>query len=207
MCTIHTDHVLTCLAVAVSTVQDVHKLSRSAFPAATYTPASALSPSSHGKACEATAQNETADVPGAQRPCWCGLQAKLDDPTVQTPWVADDIADPALAAHLQPFTVTLNRGDVFYLPALWWHRVAQKGDGEGSTIAVNYWYESGTNGYLNAQHGLLEQLMVLRGKLDALVAADSSSYCTEGLSPPLELQHARYIDRYLGRSAFCDDGS
>ena len=33
-------------------------------------------------------------------------------------------------------------GDLLYLPAMWYHRVAQpNGDSEGKTVAVNFWYD------------------------------------------------------------------
>ncbi|CAE6464459.1 unnamed protein product [Rhizoctonia solani] len=41
-----------------------------------------------------------------------------------------------------PLRVTVRAGDALYLPAGWWHHVAQSGDIEsGICIAVNWWYD------------------------------------------------------------------
>jgi hypothetical protein len=37
----------------------------------------------------------------------------------------------------KPLSCTVGAGEVLYLPALWYHRVAQRGD----TIAINYWHD------------------------------------------------------------------
>jgi hypothetical protein len=37
----------------------------------------------------------------------------------------------------KPLSCTVGPGEVLYLPALWYHRVAQRGE----TIAVNYWHD------------------------------------------------------------------
>ena len=39
-------------------------------------------------------------------------------------------------ALAQSTEVTLNKGDLFYLPPFWWHQVTSK----GRSLAVNYWY-------------------------------------------------------------------
>lgn len=51
-------------------------------------------------------------------------------------------------AHAQPLTVTLDAGDMLYLPALWFHRVAQDvGPSPGgpteapAAIAANWWFD------------------------------------------------------------------
>ncbi|KAJ1308769.1 hypothetical protein OPQ81_004459 [Rhizoctonia solani] len=49
------------------------------------------------------------------------------------------ISDTEIGA---PLRVTVKAGDALYLPAGWWHHVAQSGDGEsGICIAVNWWYD------------------------------------------------------------------
>ncbi|SPO00674.1 related to phospholipase [Cephalotrichum gorgonifer] len=42
---------------------------------------------------------------------------------------------------VQPLRVTLDPGDMLYLPAMWYHKVAQscRDDDEGFVLAVNYW--------------------------------------------------------------------
>ncbi|KAK4171562.1 cupin-like domain-containing protein [Triangularia setosa] len=47
-----------------------------------------------------------------------------------------------------PVRVTLNQGDMLYLPALWYHKVAQSADAEGVCVAVNYWYDMDFTGPL-----------------------------------------------------------
>ncbi|KAF9881295.1 phospholipase A2 [Colletotrichum karsti] len=47
-------------------------------------------------------------------------------------------------SHLaEPVRVTLEPGDMLYLPAMWYHKVSQScpDDGEGFVLAVNYWYD------------------------------------------------------------------
>ncbi|KAK0735483.1 cupin-like domain-containing protein [Apiosordaria backusii] len=47
-----------------------------------------------------------------------------------------------------PVRVTLNQGDILYLPALWYHKVGQSVDKEGVCVAVNYWYDMDFTGPL-----------------------------------------------------------
>ncbi|CUA70088.1 hypothetical protein RSOLAG22IIIB_00434 [Rhizoctonia solani] len=52
--------------------------------------------------------------------------------------------DPTLSSisDTAPMKVTVKAGDALYLPAGWWHHVAQSGDREsGVCIAVNWWYD------------------------------------------------------------------
>ena len=37
--------------------------------------------------------------------------------------------------------LTLNEGDMLYLPAQWYHKVSQSCNSEGVCCAVNYWYD------------------------------------------------------------------
>ncbi|VBB75391.1 Putative phospholipase [Podospora comata] len=47
-----------------------------------------------------------------------------------------------------PVRASLNPGDMLYLPALWYHKVAQSVDNEGVCVAVNYWYDMDFTGPL-----------------------------------------------------------
>ncbi|KAK2742148.1 phospholipase a2 [Colletotrichum kahawae] len=54
-------------------------------------------------------------------------------------------------SHLaEPVRVTLEPGDMLYLPAMWYHKVSQfcPDDGEGFVLAVNYWYDMEFSGPL-----------------------------------------------------------
>lgn len=42
-----------------------------------------------------------------------------------------------LLEHAHPLRVNIRAGDMFYIPALWYHRVTQSEE----TVAVNYWYD------------------------------------------------------------------
>ncbi|PSR81203.1 putative phospholipase [Coniella lustricola] len=48
----------------------------------------------------------------------------------------------------QPMRVTLNKGDMLYLPAMWYHKVSQSCSEEGICVAVNYWYDMDFSGPL-----------------------------------------------------------
>jgi len=47
------------------------------------------------------------------------------------------LADPSLPP---PLVVTVQPGEVLYLPSLWHHFVEQTGGEEGFCVAVNFWY-------------------------------------------------------------------
>ncbi|KAL2160648.1 hypothetical protein VTH06DRAFT_1336 [Thermothelomyces fergusii] len=52
------------------------------------------------------------------------------------------------SALVQPMRVTLNPGDMLYLPCMWYHKVSQSCSPEGVCIAVNYWYDMDFTGPL-----------------------------------------------------------
>ncbi|KAI1335240.1 phospholipase A2 [Xylariaceae sp. FL0016] len=52
-------------------------------------------------------------------------------------------------SHLaEPMRVTLNPGDMLYLPAMWYHKVSQSCSEEGICVAANYWYDMEFSGPL-----------------------------------------------------------
>ncbi|KAF2643973.1 Clavaminate synthase-like protein [Massarina eburnea CBS 473.64] len=74
------------------------------------------------------------------------LVIRVDDPNQYIPfatWDPDTPShNPTPYSHLsRPLRVTLNEGDMLYLPALWYHKVSQSCSDEGICCAVNYWYD------------------------------------------------------------------
>ncbi|KAI0977401.1 phospholipase A2 [Xylaria arbuscula] len=54
-----------------------------------------------------------------------------------------------LYSHLaEPLRVTLEPGDMLYLPAMWYHKVSQSCSKDGICVAVNYWYDMDFSGPL-----------------------------------------------------------
>ncbi|PHH82789.1 hypothetical protein CDD83_3177 [Cordyceps sp. RAO-2017] len=84
-----------------------------------------------------------------------GLSLRLDEPCEPVPfatWDPDEAqADATSLSHLaRPLRVTLEPGDMLYLPALWYHKVSQSclEGGEGFNVAINYWYDMEFRGTL-----------------------------------------------------------
>ncbi|KAH6625470.1 cupin-like domain-containing protein [Boeremia exigua] len=74
------------------------------------------------------------------------LVLKVDEPEAYVPCALWDPETPEVNATkysslARPIRVTLEEGDVMYLPALWYHQVRQSCDDEGLCCAVNYWYD------------------------------------------------------------------
>ncbi|EFA81864.1 transcription factor jumonji [Heterostelium album PN500] len=77
------------------------------------------------------------------------LVVEMDSPPTSIPWIP---VDPTLPYELNrdrfpqidrahPLHVEVHEGEILYLPSLYYHRVAQSGDDEGKTIAINYWFD------------------------------------------------------------------
>ncbi|QRV87364.1 phospholipase [Ceratobasidium sp. AG-Ba] len=64
------------------------------------------------------------------------LQLELLNPPSTVRWAS---ADPGNNEHA--LRVTVQKGESLYLPAGWWHHVAQSGGEDGVCIAVNWWYD------------------------------------------------------------------
>ncbi|OZJ04654.1 hypothetical protein BZG36_02891 [Bifiguratus adelaidae] len=72
------------------------------------------------------------------------LRLKPLEDSEPVPWIELDPTNPDLSRFPQfskakPLTVTVQQGDMLYLPAMWFHQVHQQG--EDGVIAVNYWYD------------------------------------------------------------------
>lgn len=88
-------------------------------------------------------------------------------PEEKTPWIKfDPTANSAARANEDHGRVTskatvlkveVHAGDVLYLPAAWFHHVAQVNDHEGKVIAVNYWFDMQW-GPTTALQGVLEKM-------------------------------------------------
>lgn len=74
------------------------------------------------------------------------LVVTVDAPETYTPFATFDPDTPDVNTTLYsrlscPLRVTLDEGDMLYLPALWYHKVSQSCNDEGICCAVNYWYD------------------------------------------------------------------
>ncbi|KAG9514426.1 phospholipase A2, partial [Aureobasidium melanogenum] len=74
------------------------------------------------------------------------LKHVLDEPELIVPvptWDPDfpDVRPTPYSKLVKPLRVTLNEGDMLYLPAMWYHKVGQDCGDEGYCCAVNYWYD------------------------------------------------------------------
>ncbi|KAL7625793.1 hypothetical protein AAE478_005016 [Parahypoxylon ruwenzoriense] len=81
----------------------------------------------------------------------------------EVPFAIWDPDDPTARAtkysHLaQPLRVTLEPGDMLYLPAMWYHKVSQSCSEDGICIAVNYWYDMDFSGPLYPLVSLVRNL-------------------------------------------------
>ncbi|KAK0670497.1 putative phospholipase [Cercophora samala] len=82
------------------------------------------------------------------------LQLKVDNNKTKVPFPTWDPDRPfqnetEYSCLACPVRVTLHPGDILYLPALWYHKVAQSVDpDDGVCVAVNYWYDMDFTGPL-----------------------------------------------------------
>lgn len=65
-----------------------------------------------------------------------------DDGLNEIPWIDIDPLNPdydkyPFYRHAHKIQCTVRKGDLFYLPSLWFHHVTQS----DNTIAINYWYD------------------------------------------------------------------
>lgn len=76
--------------------------------------------------------------------------------------------DP-LTQACNPLVVTLHPGQVLYLPALWFHSVAQTPDENGLCVAVNYWYNMDFTGPLYPLFNFLRHVsMIEEGRAEEI---------------------------------------
>ncbi|KAK6409469.1 hypothetical protein LTR95_018312, partial [Oleoguttula sp. CCFEE 5521] len=96
------------------------------------------------------------------------IQADEAAEAVPTPtWDPDEpnVRTAAYSTLSRPLRVTLNAGDMFYLPAMWYHKVSQSNGPEGFAVAVNYWYDMSFDGGFWVGNGFMREV-VEEGKKD-----------------------------------------
>ncbi|EHA55292.1 hypothetical protein MGG_08136 [Pyricularia oryzae 70-15] len=82
------------------------------------------------------------------------LELQLDDSeSEEVPFAIWDVDRPDEQATPYsklacPMRVTLEPGDMLYLPAMWYHKVSQSCGEQGVCVAVNYWYDMDFSGPL-----------------------------------------------------------
>ncbi|KAF2452066.1 Clavaminate synthase-like protein [Karstenula rhodostoma CBS 690.94] len=77
--------------------------------------------------------------------------------------------------YSQPLRVTLEEGDMLYLPALWYHKVSQSCNAEGLCCAVNYWYDLDFSGGFWASSSFVRGVGLLEERGRRKVQDDTES--------------------------------
>jgi len=91
------------------------------------------------------------------------LQTDIDEPLS---WAFHPLWDPdkpetnatAFSSKVIPMQVTLNPGDILYLPALWYHKVTQDVGNDEFSCSVNYWYDFEYQGSFFPMTNLIKSL-------------------------------------------------
>lgn len=94
------------------------------------------------------------------------LIIQIDDPEEYVPFATWDPDTPSVnvtpySQFAQPMRVTLDEGDMLYLPALWYHKVSQSCNEEGLCCAVNYWYDLDFSGGFWSTAGFVRSVGLL----------------------------------------------
>ncbi|KAF2250977.1 Clavaminate synthase-like protein [Trematosphaeria pertusa] len=101
-----------------------------------------------------------------------GLVIAVDEPDEYVPFATWDPDRPVenttrFSECSLPLRVTLEEGDMLYLPALWYHKVSQSCSEEGICCAVNYWYDLDFSGGFWAMANFVRGVGLLSLKEDA----------------------------------------
>ncbi|KAI0459838.1 phospholipase A2 [Xylaria acuta] len=66
-------------------------------------------------------------------------------------------------SHLaEPMRISLEPGDMLYLPAMWYHKVSQTCSEDGICVAVNYWYDMEFSGPLYSLCSFVRNVSLLK---------------------------------------------
>jgi len=100
------------------------------------------------------------------------LEVQLDEEAEPVPvatWCPDlpDKFTTPYSGLSKPLRVTLEEGDMLYLPALWYHKVSQTAGEEGFVCAVNYWYDMDFSGHFWASNSFLRDVVSSQQKKPA----------------------------------------
>ncbi|KAF1918417.1 cupin-like domain-containing protein [Ampelomyces quisqualis] len=90
----------------------------------------------------------------------------IDHPEQYVPlptWDPDRPGDntTAYSQYARPLRVTVEEGDMLYLPALWYHKVKQRAGDEGMCCSVNYWYDMDFTGPFQCANKFVQDVAVL----------------------------------------------
>lgn len=97
------------------------------------------------------------------------LFAEVDDEAEAIPVPTWDPEEPNVRTSKysylsQPLHVTLRAGDMFYLPAMWYHKVKQSSGPEGFSCSVNYWYDMSFEGSFWASNAFVRDVATASSK-------------------------------------------
>ena len=107
------------------------------------------------------------------------LGVQLDDKAEPVPvaiWDPDmpEKHSTPYSHQARPLRVTLNEGDMLYLPAMWYHKVSQTAGEEGFVCAVNYWYDMDFTGHFWSGNSFVRDVVGEEKKRPAYPPLDMS---------------------------------
>lgn len=97
------------------------------------------------------------------------LRIEVQEGEDQIPVAIWDPEEPELRrseySHLsKPLSVTLQEGDMLYLPAMWYHKVRQTSGKEGFAVACNWWYDMSFEGSFWANNSFVRDVTLAKEK-------------------------------------------
>jgi jumonji domain-containing protein 7 len=92
----------------------------------------------------------------------------IDEPEQYIPLPTWDPDNPSqnttkYSESARPIRVTVDQGDMLYLPALWYHKVKQIAGEEGICCSVNYWYDMDFTGPFQVTNRFVQEVAMLGG--------------------------------------------